>query len=317
MFFKTTSTTKYSLPDLGINNISCVNIFKRVNIDFGTSSSRSYDYYDLQPGDTPDIISTKAYNGNPYWYWAILMFNNVINPFTDFYRDQSTLVQNAESRYRSMGSFFFDDEAVVFSSFNATRDIRAGDIIIKINSDGTLPDPYTTTVVSAQLVYVNKSKREMRFMVDAENGTFAEGDAFAVIDKDRDTYTVAYKNKILKRYDKVTKGLAAIKDPDGKNVSDRTKSNIKVFATNVDYLNSNLNDSLLGSFLGANTSGNWGSEEEAGYRAMSVVDDIIETNENFGRLRIPEARLLQPLLSSMQRVLKKPPTANKAMVRTS
>ncbi len=317
MFFKTLSRTNYSAPEIGINNIPCLNIFKRVNIDFGRSSSRSFDYYDLMPGDTPDIISAKAYNGNPYWYWAILMFNGVINPFTEFYRDQSTLVQNAESRYRSMGSFFFDDESVVFSSFDKTRDIRTGDIIIKINSDGTLPDPYTTTVVSAQLVYVNKSKREMRFIIDAENGTFAEGDAFAVIDKDGDSYTVAYKSKILKRHDKVTKGVSAIKDPDGKIVPDSTKSNVKIFATSLDYKNAKLNDGLFGSYLGANTSGNWDSEEETGYRALSIEESLIEENENFGKLKIPEARLLQPLLTSMQRVLKRPPTENKEIINPS
>jgi hypothetical protein len=317
MFFKTLSTTQYSAPGIGINRIPCIDIFKRININFDKSSSRSYDYYDLMPGDTPDIVSTKAYNGNPYWYWAILMFNGVINPFTDFYRDPRTVVQNAESRYRTMGSFFFDDESVVFSSFDKTRDLRAGDIIIKINSDGTLPDPYTTTVVSAQLVYVNKSKREMRFIIDAENGTFAEGDAFAVIDKDGDSYTVAYKSKILKRHDKVTKGVSAIKDPDGKTVPDTTKSNVKVFSSLLDYKNAKLNDGLFGSYLGADASGNWDSEEETGYRAMNIEDTILEENENFGKLKIPEARLLQPLLTTMQRILKKPPTENKEIVKPS
>ena len=315
MFFKTASTTNYTASDLGIHSIKCVDIFKRVSISFDESSSRSYDYYDMMPGDTPDIISTKAYNGNPYWYWAILMFNDVINPFTDFYRNQSTVVQNAESRYRSQGSFFFDDETVVFSSFDKIRDIRAGDIIIKINSDGTLPDPYTTTVVSSQLIYVDKSKREMRFIVDAENGTFADGDAFAVIDKDGPTYTVVYKSKILKRYEKITKTVSAIKNPDGDTIPDRTLSNTKSFLTPTTYKNAKLNDSLFGGYINSYLSGTWGAEENQGYRALTLEEVLVESNENFGRIKIPEAKLLQPMLTHMQRLLGKPPTANKELVK--
>jgi len=319
MFFKTLSTTNYSAPGIGINRIPCIDIFKRVNINFDEGGgNRSYDYYDMMPGDTPDIISTKSYNGNPYWYWAILMYNNITNPFRDFYRDPDTAIQNAESRYNRMGSFFYDDEAVVFSSFTKTRDLRAGDIIIKINSDGTLPDPYSTTTVSVQLVEVNKSKREMRFIVSDESGTFAEGDAFAVIDKNGGTYTVAYKSKILKRYDKVTKGISSFKDNEGKTIPERTKSPTKLFASYQEYLTAKLNDSILGEFNNASGSGNWSNTVNEGYRALSIEDQVVEDNtENFGRIKIPDARILQPLLTEMQVVLNRPPTRNKKITKGS
>lgn len=316
MFFKSIPKTRYSFPDLNVQNIKCVDIFKRISIDFNENKTRSYDYYDIKPGDTPEIISSKHYNGSPYWYWAILLFNEVVNPFKEFTRSPDVTSYNTANQYNAMGSFYFDDGDIVFPDFTKIRDLRAGDVIIKVNSDGTLPDPYTETTISAQIIYVNAETREMRFVLEHENGLFSDGDAFAIIDKSDNDYEVVYKSKILKRYEKVENGISHFKDPDGVFVKTSAVAPNKIFPSRKPDLVLDFNDTILGEFLDAQSSGSWTSSENQGYVAMSIVDNELENQQIRGKIRIPESRLLQPLLSKFSRVMTRPPTHNEELVKT-
>ena len=314
MYFKILPKTRYTFKNSNIKNIRCVNIFKRVSVNFDETATRSFSYYDVMPGDTPEIISSRMYRGNPYWYWAILMFNGITNPFTEMARDDESVVNWQERQYGTMGSLFFDEPSEVFPSFTQTREPRVGDIIVKINSDGTLPDAYTDTLESFQVVEFIPERHELRFLTDKENGTFSAGDKFAVIEKSNGNYSVVYKNAFLKRVNHTKDGVVNFKDPNGKKLTPNDQTPAFSMSANENPLDREFKETILGTFLGASGSTPWGSAESQGYRSMNGVESTTEENNSLRRIKIPDARLLQPMLSEMSKVFNKPPTENKHLI---
>lgn len=57
-----------------------------------------YDEYDVQDGETPEIISDKFY-GNSSYHWIIMMANNVIDPVLDWPMTYNQLVKYSEEKY--------------------------------------------------------------------------------------------------------------------------------------------------------------------------------------------------------------------------
>ena len=74
------SFPKIITTDYNNNGIVLTNIIKRVNIIPSLLKNPLLIYtYDLQEGDTPDIVANKYY-GDSYRYWLALFSNNIINP---------------------------------------------------------------------------------------------------------------------------------------------------------------------------------------------------------------------------------------------
>ena len=87
MYFKTFPKTTYSLE--GYENTEVIDVLKRTRFTFDSSfSKRSYTQYTLEQGDTPDIIASKVY-GSPEWWWLVLLFNDITNPFIEKYNDKT------------------------------------------------------------------------------------------------------------------------------------------------------------------------------------------------------------------------------------
>lgn len=57
-----------------------------------------YDEYDVQDGDTPEILSDKFY-GNSFSHWIIMMANNIIDPILDWPMSQGQLYSYCVSKY--------------------------------------------------------------------------------------------------------------------------------------------------------------------------------------------------------------------------
>jgi len=62
------------------------NIFKRFTFidDYKDNASAVYEY-ELVGGETPDLVSYKVY-GTPDYWWVILLFNDIFDPFNDWYK---------------------------------------------------------------------------------------------------------------------------------------------------------------------------------------------------------------------------------------
>ena len=57
-----------------------------------------YDYYDIQEGDTPEIISEKIY-GTPYYHWVIMLVNQRYDYVNDFPLTQTELDAFVDKKY--------------------------------------------------------------------------------------------------------------------------------------------------------------------------------------------------------------------------
>lgn len=83
MYFENFPQVIYSL-DSGLTSFNIVDIFTRVKADAQLTVTRTaYDEYDVQDGETPEILADKFY-GNVELYWIILIANDILDPRFDW-----------------------------------------------------------------------------------------------------------------------------------------------------------------------------------------------------------------------------------------
>jgi len=98
-YFNYFPKTIYQLSDNDID--SAIKITSRFNFEqsFKDNSAVGYEY-DIQDGDTPEIIANKLY-GSSERHWIVLMFNNIVDPQADWPLDQRTLIRFIEDKYKA------------------------------------------------------------------------------------------------------------------------------------------------------------------------------------------------------------------------
>jgi hypothetical protein len=96
-YFSYFPKTVYSLNSSDVDAVT--NIVSRFGFEqsFKNNSSVYYEY-DIQDGDTPEIIASKFYN-SPDRYWVILMINDIVDPQFDFPLDQRTIISFIDEKY--------------------------------------------------------------------------------------------------------------------------------------------------------------------------------------------------------------------------
>jgi hypothetical protein len=78
------SIPKIITSDNNGNGIILTNLLSRVSIKQDLLNNPNLFYsYDLQEGDTPEIVAAKYY-GDAYRYWLVLYANNIMNPSWDW-----------------------------------------------------------------------------------------------------------------------------------------------------------------------------------------------------------------------------------------
>ena len=93
------SFPKIITTDYNNNGIVLTNIIKRVNIIPSLLNNPLLNYsYDLQEGDTPDIVANKYY-GDSYRYWLTLFSNNIINPQWQWPMSSSVFDNYIQNKY--------------------------------------------------------------------------------------------------------------------------------------------------------------------------------------------------------------------------
>ena len=87
------SNTKTS----GLDEIT--NITARFGFEQSLKENSSAFYkYDLQEGDTPEIIAAKFYD-SPERHWIVLMFNDIYDPQYDWPLQYSTFIEYVDKKY--------------------------------------------------------------------------------------------------------------------------------------------------------------------------------------------------------------------------
>ena len=163
MFFKTFPKTLYEFKALGKTH-ELVDIFARARFDFSSVfSQRPYIEHTVRQGDTADIIAHMVY-GSSDWWWLVLLYNDIVNPFADIPRlgfdkefsnvnlggqDRSTPAEPARiKRLPGTTKRITKDNPVVYLSRHSgddKRDFQKGDVLIKAKTLGM--DSVTYNVV--------------------------------------------------------------------------------------------------------------------------------------------------------------------------
>ena len=101
-YFNYFPKTVYTLNSLDVETVT--NITSRFGFEqsFKDNSAVYYEY-DIQDGDTPEIIETKFYD-YPERHWAVLMINNIVDPQFDWPLDQRTIISYMNEKYSANAS---------------------------------------------------------------------------------------------------------------------------------------------------------------------------------------------------------------------
>ena len=101
-YFNYFPKTVYTLNSLDVETVT--NITSRFGFEqsFKDNSAVYYEY-DIQDGDTPEIIASKFYD-SPEQHWAVLMINNIVDPQFDWPLDQRTIISYINEKYSANAS---------------------------------------------------------------------------------------------------------------------------------------------------------------------------------------------------------------------
>ena len=98
-YFNFFPTTPYSNSDESMAYDIVTNIIARFAFEDGLKQNSSLFYpYNIQDGDTPEMIASKYY-GSPEKHWIVLLFNNIIDPQYDWPLDQRTIIKYINNKY--------------------------------------------------------------------------------------------------------------------------------------------------------------------------------------------------------------------------
>ena len=92
----------YYTPDAAMQSLDVLtNLTTRFSFEqkFKDNSSTYYEY-NVEDGDTPEIIAAKVY-GSSEKHWVILNMNNIIDPFYDWPLSQRNIIKFIDSKYTS------------------------------------------------------------------------------------------------------------------------------------------------------------------------------------------------------------------------
>jgi hypothetical protein len=96
-YFNYFPKTLYTADEVNADTITQLTSRFNFTEDFKNNSAVSYEY-DIQEGDTPEIIADKLY-GSSERHWIVLVFNNIIDPQFDWPLDQRTLISFIDEKY--------------------------------------------------------------------------------------------------------------------------------------------------------------------------------------------------------------------------
>ena len=98
------------------------NIFRRVKLTT-TTNLTTFDYYDVQDGESPEIIAHKYYN-DVGLHWTILIVNDIVDYYHDWPMSAQTFEQYVKEKYTNPNAVHHYE--VTQTSGNTTEVINVG-----------------------------------------------------------------------------------------------------------------------------------------------------------------------------------------------
>ena len=98
-YFNFFPTTPYTNSNDSSAYDTVTNIISRFGFEESLKQNSSIFYpYEIQDGDTPEMIASKYY-GSSEKHWIVLLFNNIIDPQYDWPLEYRTLSRFVENKY--------------------------------------------------------------------------------------------------------------------------------------------------------------------------------------------------------------------------
>jgi len=242
MYFNKFPTTEYDFKTIGIEGLEVLDILTRVRFLFNdVFTGRAYTKYQIKHGDTPDIIAHKHY-GNSDWWWLVLLYNDIVNPFNEIPRmgfDNKTLP----------GDYPNSNPVVYLERIDGDGfdDFKEGDILVKIRDDRTSTLSFSTSAsqsvtqpqplqpsnadfATAKIVKWRGAFREAT-LSNIIGDNFYAGDRIGVLKKENNQTSLKYWGLVVKSFPNSSDSISHIIENDsGREVHpqlDVQTSNIK------------------------------------------------------------------------------------------
>lgn len=146
----------------GVSNIA-TDLMTRISVIKNSVDEKSIFYqYDIQEGDTPEIIASKYYN-DPELHWVVLVFNNIFDPFYDWPMTYLQFSEYIADKYGSQADALetvHHYEKIVTSIDGYSGTATVNKYIVDLNTYTNLIESSTTkTFENGYSVTVNITKR--------------------------------------------------------------------------------------------------------------------------------------------------------------
>lgn len=144
MYFQSFPYTYYTL-DNGKTVQIVTNITQRIQFSDELKDNLSlFDEYDVNDGETPELVADKFYN-NSELHWIVLLTNDIIDPRFDWVLSQNNLERYVSSKYSNVNAIhhYEDTESrtvngkVYIESANEFQQIDVNDTLVNNTNTGT------------------------------------------------------------------------------------------------------------------------------------------------------------------------------------
>jgi len=137
-FFRYYPKTFYTSNN-STNGVDAVtNIIARFSFEQSLKkNSNAFYEYQIQDGDTPEIIADKYY-GNVEYHWVVLMFNDIIDPQFDWPLNQNTIIEYINKKYAANGAANTTVQSGIAWALSENNVQAYFKIIKTIANDGTI-----------------------------------------------------------------------------------------------------------------------------------------------------------------------------------
>lgn len=106
--FPLISYPSYSSTDDTKKLVAARNILRRVAMTEETKSARgAFVEYNIKDGERPEHIASRVY-GNSEDHWLILLANDVLNPYHDWYKSSTAMEEYINKKHQGFSVFFTD-----------------------------------------------------------------------------------------------------------------------------------------------------------------------------------------------------------------
>ena len=208
MYFNKFPTIEYDFKSIGSVGVEILDILTRVRFLFdSTFSGRAYNIYQLKHGDTPDIIAHNYY-GSSDWWWLVLLYNDIINPFNE--------IPRLGFDYKTIPGDYPNPSPVIYierTGGDDFIDFKEGDILIKLRNPSDLKpvgmesstriyhqpqplQPSNSDFATAKIIKWRNDFREAT-LSDIEGNTFYVGDTVGVLIKENNSVRLKCWGKVL------------------------------------------------------------------------------------------------------------------------